>query len=116
MQNRRDPGGCVKKLRIASCIAVLTCSNFGEGLRPTKGFVPDSQTASRIAEAVLIPIYGKAAASERPFKAELKEGIWTVTGTRHCQENLPGPIYCTGGHSVRLSKDNGRILYVSHEK
>jgi hypothetical protein len=106
----------VKKLRIASCIAVLTCSNFGEGLRPTKGFVPDAQTASRIAEAVLIPIYGKAAASERPFKAKLKEGIWTVTGTRRCQENLPGPVYCTGGHSVRLSKDDGRILYVSREK
>ena len=110
----RDSGRfCVKTFQLISCIAVLVCSSFGQGMRPAKGFVPDSKTATRIAEAVLIAIYGEAVLSDRPFKAKLEHGTWTVVGTLHCQENLPRPdFYCAGGHWVRLSKDDGRILQV----
>lgn len=105
----------MKAFHIASCAAVLVFSGFGRGVKPAKGFVPDAATASRIAEAVLIPIYGKGAAEERPFKAVLKDGIWTVTSTGRCQENLPSSRKtCYGGHSVRLSKDDGHILDVSN--
>ena len=107
----------MKTFQMVSCIAVLVGSSFGQGVKPAKGFVPDAETASRIAEAVLIPIYGKAVSGERPFKVELKDGIWTVTGTRRCQENLPSPQKnCYGGHALRLAKSDGRILYVWPEQ
>jgi hypothetical protein len=48
----------------------------------TNDYVPDEQTAIAIAVAVWIPIYGrKQIESEKPSKATLKNGIWTVTGT-----------------------------------
>ena len=93
---------------------MLVCLGFGQGqssIKPPKGFVPDAKTATRIAEAVLIPIYGELSVSwDRPLKAKLEHGTWTVVGTMHCQENLPAGHYCFGGHWVRLSKADGRIL------
>ena len=39
---------------------------------PAGGYVPDALTAVKIAEAVLVPVYGEQKiASERPFKAKL---------------------------------------------
>jgi hypothetical protein len=50
--------------------------------RPEAGFVPDAATALKIAEAVLIPVYGEALTrSERPFKAVLEGDVWIITGT-----------------------------------
>jgi len=84
----------------------------GRGFKPESGYVPDSQTAVRIAEAVLTPVYGeKQIESERPFTAKLKDGVWTVTGTLRC----PYGNVCEGGVAeVRLSKDDARILYMLH--
>lgn len=49
---------------------------------PLAGFVPDKETAVRIAVAVWIPIYGEnQITSERPYNATLKNGVWTVTGS-----------------------------------
>ena len=77
--------------------------------KPKDGFVPDAATAVRIAEAVLIPIYGEQkVASERPFKATLQDGVWTVVGT------LP-PNFMGGTALVRIAKADGRILYLIHE-
>jgi NTF2 fold immunity protein len=60
-------------------------TNKSHGYKPTDGFVPDSQTAVKIAEAVLIPVYGeKQIRSEEPFTAELKGVVWTVGGTLRC--------------------------------
>jgi hypothetical protein len=83
--------------------------DYRHAAKPKNGFVPDQATAIRIAEAVLVPIYGeKNIQSERPFKATLKNGVWTVTGT------LP-PQSLGGTAIVRLSKADGRILLVTHE-
>jgi hypothetical protein len=72
--------------------------------------VPDKKTAIRIAEAVLEPIYGeKVFDFQRPFKATLKEGLWTVEGT------LPKEM--TGGVAiVQLWKSDARIEAVVHTK
>ena len=79
-------------------------------VQPKEGFVPDQATAVRIAEAILVPIYGEELIkSERPFRATLKEGIWTVVGT------LP-QRFAGGAAVVRLAKADGRILFVIHEK
>jgi hypothetical protein len=77
---------------------------------PDKGFVPDSATAIRIAEAVWIPIYGeKLVAGEKPYRATLRGDTWTVTGS------LPEGF--EGGTAIaEISKRDGRILRVIHEQ
>jgi hypothetical protein len=77
---------------------------------PPHGFVPDSTTAVRIAEAVLEPIYGPTVVeNEKPFTASLLHGIWTVRGST--QHNVPGGVAL-----VQIAKANGRILCVTHGK
>lgn len=76
---------------------------------PKDGFVPDEITAIRIAEAVWIPIYGEEQINrEKPFKAILKNGIWTVEGS--LREGS-----AKGGVAVaEITKTDGRIIRVSH--
>ena len=74
------------------------------------GFVPDSSTAVRIAEAVWIPIYGEQQiARERPFSATLRHGVWTVGGS--LQKGQAGGVAV-----AEISKRTGRIIRVSHGK
>jgi hypothetical protein len=79
---------------------------------PKGGFVPDAETAVKIAEAVLVPVYGqKQVESERPFKATVKGDSWTVQGTLQCAPN------CVGGTAlVEISKSTGQILQMFHTK
>jgi hypothetical protein len=82
---------------------------------PENGFVPDERTAIRIAEAVLIPIYGgRTVRRERPFHASLHDGVWSVEGT------LPrflGIFSVKGGVAIiEIAKSDGRVLRVSHGK
>jgi hypothetical protein len=86
------------------------------GFVPRSGFVPDAATALKIAEAVLIPVYGEAVVhSERPFKAVLKGDAWIVTGSVPC-DGPPGAV-CLGGESdVRISKKTAQILFMTHYK
>lgn len=81
------------------------------GVRPVVrggGYVPDANTAIRIAVAVLIPIYGEdIGESEKPWRAGLKHGVWTVVGTFHGKGE--------GGEAiVQLSKTSGAVLFVTH--
>jgi hypothetical protein len=81
---------------------------------PKNGYVPDQQTAIRIAEAVGIPIYGiEQIEREKPFVAELKNGIWIVSGTLHGD---PGSIPKGGVAKIEISKRDARVLRVSHGK
>jgi hypothetical protein len=75
-----------------------------------EGYVPDSATAIKIAEAVWIPIYGKETLSdEKPFKARLVNGVWIVDGTL--------PKGSRGGTAyAEISKETGCILKVTHYK
>ena len=76
---------------------------------PPNGFVPDAATASRIAEAVWIPIYGEQHIStEKPFKVILNGNVWTVTG-----KDLP-PGHGGGVALAEISKSDARILRVIH--
>lgn len=81
-----------------------------KSVRPVAGFVPDKVTATRIAEAILIPIYGQeTVASERPFVVQLTKGVWKVKGY------IP-PDSNGGVAEVWIDKQDGRILFVSHGK
>jgi len=75
---------------------------------PAAGYVPDSNTAIAIATAVLTPIYGKNTIdSEKPWKAGLKGGVWTVTGTFNGKGK--------GGEAiVQIDKKAGTIVFVTH--
>lgn len=78
--------------------------------KPKQGYVPDEQTAIAIAVAVWIPIYGRQQIeNEKPYRASLSDGIWTVTGS------LPKG-FKGGTAEARISKDTGCILGVIHYK
>jgi hypothetical protein len=78
--------------------------------RLKNGYVPDEQTAISIAVAVWIPIYGKELIeSEKPYKATLEDGVWTVTGSL--------PEGYNGGTAIAdISQESGCILRVIHEQ
>ena len=81
---------------------------------PPNGFVPNGTTAVKIAEAVLTPIYSaRTIRAERPLRASLANGIWTVIGTLSCSVANSCP---EGVAIVEIDKKDGRILRVSHGK
>jgi NTF2 fold immunity protein len=107
------------KIRSLFWVLVLVTLATGKDSRPARSYVPDATTAVKIAEAVLIPVYGeKQIASERPFHATLKEEVWTVEGTLHCSDGKGGTTtMCLGGTAVvKLSKLDARILFMMHYK
>lgn len=61
---------------------MVTLALAQNATRQNEGYVPDSGTAVKIAEAVLVPVCGKEQIdSEQPFLAQLKDNVWTVSGT-----------------------------------
>ena len=79
-------------------------------VKPAAGLVPDAGTAIAIAEAVSLPVYGKTQIdSEKPLRATLQKDVWLVTGTLHGQTK-------GGVVEVEISREDGRILRLSHGK
>jgi hypothetical protein len=74
----------------------------------TDDLVPDQQTAIKIAEAIWLPIYGEKVLSEKPYAAELKNGVWFVNGT--LKEEKGGVAY------IEINKKDCKILNVYHTK
>ena len=85
------------------------------GVCPVQACVPDEKTAVRIAEAVLIPVYGeKHIKSERPFTARLEGDRWVVQGS--LPKAKPGELIVGGTAMAEINKQDGRILAVYHLK
>lgn len=100
------------KIIVISILCLITfgfASNFRQKiLVPKDGFVPDEKTAIKIAEAIWYPIYGDDIYDEKPFKAELKDGVWVVRGTLN---------YDVGGVAyIEIQKNDCKILKVTHGK
>jgi hypothetical protein len=94
---------------MAGCLA-LALDASPTGFIPKNGYVPDEATAIKIAEAVLIPIYGREQIEgERPFKATLNSDVWVVTGS--LQAGRVGGVAV-----VKISKKDARVLAVTHGK
>jgi len=95
------------------CLAVVAAESGNDeatNFTPKDGFVPNQETAIKIAVAVWEPIYGaKEIAGEKPYQARLTNGIWLVEGT------LP-KNHIGGVAEARIAKNDGRILNVSHGK
>lgn len=71
-------------------------------------YVPDAETAKKIAEAIWLPIYGTNVLNEKPYNAELKMNVWIVTGT--LKDELGGVAY------IEIQKSDCKILKVTHGK
>src|SRR3989338_6827297 len=77
---------------------------------PASGFVPNEETAIKIAEAVWLPIYGKEVVDrEKPFKATFEGDLWHVEGS--LPEGWKG-----GVAEIEINKSDGKVLRVTHGK
>jgi NTF2 fold immunity protein len=95
-------------LALIATLATEASAQAAPSYTPTNGFVPDSATATRVAEAVLTPVYGaKQIESERPFSATLRDGVWYVDGY------LPRGSLGGTAH-VEIAKADGRIIRMVH--
>ncbi len=92
---------------------VVAVGDGGDGPKhnfvPEDGYVPTKDVAIKIAVAVWEPIYGAdKIADEKPYRATLTEGVWTVEGSLHTTKG--------GVALAEISKEDGRIIRVSHGK
>lgn len=101
-------------MRLLGIMVAVTMAASAQDLpysyKPAAGYVPDATTAIRIAVAVWEPIYGeKVIASEKPYRATLKNGRWLV------ESSLPTSI--DGGVAIaEISQSNAAVLRISHGK
>ena len=86
---------------------LLAAEPPAHSVKPRNGLVPDAATATKIAVAVWEPIYGaRQIADQQPYRAKLRNGIWTVEGTLNME---------MGGVALaEISQKDGRIVRVSH--
>lgn len=76
---------------------------------PNDGYVPNEETAKKIAEAVWFPIYGERINEARPFEAYLVfDSIWVVMAAS-------GDGYKSTPH-IEIKKSTGEILFVMYYK
>jgi hypothetical protein len=88
-------------LLAAGLVTAYSQTPQAPSIRPKEGFVPNAETAVKIGEAVLLPVYGEETIRrERPFKATRQGDVWTVGGSLNC-----GAPQCVGGAAVvKISK------------
>jgi len=74
----------------------------------TINYVPNEETAIKIAEAIWLPIYGERIYNQKPYMVSLlKDSVWVVTGT--LAENKRG-----GVAYIEIQKKDCKILKVEH--
>ncbi|RFS15550.1 YbbC/YhhH family protein [Emticicia sp. C21] len=101
----------MKRLLIYIVFLSMSCQNESGRKNWTikDGFVPDKETAVRIAEVVWVNIYGENVLEKKPYKATLrKDGVWIVEGTLNNKDG--------GTPYMEIQKDNCKILKVIHSK
>jgi len=110
----------MKLFLVLCCILAMVAAAISQQT-PKRDYVPDSETAIAIAEAVFIPVFGKKKVeSERPFRATLRDDVWTVAGALYCPDGRPQtdrPPTCVGGVAVvKISKIDAHIISMTHYK
>ena len=73
------------------------------------GFVPNEETAAKIAEAIWLPVFGEEGVIPyKPYQVELKDGrVWIVRGTRKIPALGTLPY-------IEIQKSDCKILRISH--
>jgi hypothetical protein len=97
---------CTFFLAVAISVS-FGCSSMRKHLYdiPLNGYVPNAETAIKIAKAVLVNYIGEdGIEGEEPFKAELlNDKVWEVIGT-HPEGVFGGAPY------MRIRKKDGKII------
>lgn len=91
----------------------LTAVAAESSYMPKNGYVPDKATAVKIAEAVLVPIYGEQVLKQRPFRATLSVDRWIIEGSFN---HPKGEVWVGGVALIEIKKSSGEILKVVHGK
>jgi hypothetical protein len=79
-----------------------------ESVRTAIAFVPNEETAIKIAEAIWLPIYGEEVYEKKPYRVSLsKNKVWIVKGT--LPKNSRG-----GVPYIEIRKSDCKILTVTH--
>ena len=82
---------------------------------PAEGFIPTADIAVKIAECVLLEIYGKESIEkEKPFSVNLVNGIWVIEG--HIPNGNDSALTFCGQSYVEIRKSNGEIIKLLHTK
>lgn len=92
---------------------VVHAEEVAPSYRPPDGYVASEQTATAIAEAILVPIYGKERIEkQKPFRVNLRGSVWIVSGdpARNRRE------YVGGNFVIYISKITGEVTYLTHTK
>ena len=102
---------------LATSLATVVSATFGDDRSSASvdkhwpresGFVPDAETAIKIAEVIFDRFYGAYEISrEKPFEVALRDGIWIVKGI------LPNGSL-GGVAEIHIDKKDGKILYLFH--
>ena len=72
------------------------------------GVVSDKETAIRIAEAILFPVYGEnAIRGQRPYQVTLNDGKWAVDGTVR-------PGFVGGSFHVVILQRDARVVEIGY--
>lgn len=76
---------------------------------PPEGFVPDAETAEKMAEILLIRVLSEREVElQRPLRVTFKDGVWIVRGTERPR---------LGGVSeMHISKRDAQIVYYKQEQ
>jgi NTF2 fold immunity protein of polymorphic toxin system component len=70
-----------------------------------RDYVPDKETALKIGEALLFPVYGDRIDRHRPLNVELRsDSIWYIYGSR------PTSDYRGGVPNILISKRDCRVI------
>jgi len=97
---------------VALLVAITSLVYADSGIKrviTNEDYVPDKETAIKIAEAIWYPIYGKMIYEEKPFVARLKNpGVWIVEGT--LKYEVGGVAY------IEIQKKECKILKVNDGK
>lgn len=81
-----------------------------------KDAVPNSETAKKIAFAVLVPIYGNSIYKQSPLQCNLvKDSIWVVTGSMP-KSKPGGPVFSGGVAYIEIQKKDCKVLRITHGK
>jgi NTF2 fold immunity protein of polymorphic toxin system component len=102
---------CICLLMIATlCLSSASLAqNVPKVFECNGGVVADKETAIRIAEAILSPVYGeKAIREQQPYQVTLKDGKWTVDGT------ATPPGHFGGRFHIVILQSDGRVLEIGY--
>jgi len=79
---------------------------------PKEGLVPDAETATKIAEAVLFRRYEQALIlGQRPYSISLEKGVWSIAGT---MDESTKEGWVGGTFHIRIAQKDAQVLYLIH--